>query len=130
VNAGRLLASSGLDVLRVRLLIHPIQPESVEVRPAPALLLRVWGRGIRAMTLRNRVYVDPGLLTGAEEPMALLLVHELVHVRQWHDLGVIGFLRRYLSDYLRGRLAGLGHRRAYLEIGLEREARRLAALFE
>jgi hypothetical protein len=60
----------------------------------------------------------------------VLLVHELVHVRQWADFGVFGFLRRYLADYLRGRFKGLGHREAYLAIGFEQEARRLAALFE
>jgi hypothetical protein len=116
--------------MRLRLLIHPIRPESVQIRPAPRWLRRVWGKGIRAMTIRHRVYVEPDLLTGQTRKDALLLVHELVHVRQWHDLGVFGFLWRYLSDYLRGRLKGLDHRKAYLEISLEREARRLAALFE
>ena len=130
MNAGRLLAASGLDSFRLRLLIHPVEPESVEVRPAPALLRRVWGKGIKAMTIRNRVYVEPGLLDTPSPRGGLLLVHELVHVRQWTDLGVLGFLRRYLTDYLSGRFKGLGHRKAYLAIGLEQEARRLAAMFE
>jgi hypothetical protein len=130
VNAGRLLASSGLDSFRLRLLIHPVRPESVEVRPAPALLRRVWGKGIKAMTIRKRVYIEPEFLKTLPERGGLLLVHELVHVRQWSDFGVFGFIRRYLSDYLRGRFKGLGHRKAYLAIGFEQEARRLAALFE
>lgn len=82
------------------------------------------------MTLRNRIYIDPGLLIDSLSTSGGLLVHELVHVRQWHDLGVLGFLRRYLGDYLRGRFKGIGHRQAYLDIGLEQEARRLAAIFE
>jgi hypothetical protein len=52
-----------------------------------------------------------------------LLAHELVHVRQWRELGVPRFLWRYLSDYFRGRLRGLNHRDAYLAIPLEVEAR-------
>jgi len=130
VNAARLLTASGLDAFRVRLLIHPVRPEFVEVLPAPALLRRLWGKGIHAMTLRNRIYIDPGLLIDSLSTSGGLLVHELVHVRQWHDLGVLGFLRRYLGDYLRGRFKGIGHRQAYLDIGLEQEARRLAAIFE
>jgi len=52
-----------------------------------------------------------------------LLAHELVHVRQWKQLGVPRFLWRYLSAYFRGRRAGLSHKAAYLAIPLEVEAR-------
>ena len=51
-----------------------------------------------------------------------LLRHELVHVRQWRELGYVGFLRRYLGAYLRWRLAGYGHWGAYRRIPLEVEA--------
>lgn len=51
-----------------------------------------------------------------------LLRHELVHVRQWQQLGTIGFLVRYLGAYLRGRLRGYGHWGAYRRIPLEVEA--------
>jgi hypothetical protein len=51
-----------------------------------------------------------------------LLRHELVHVRQWRDLGVIGFLHRYLGAYVRWRLRGYGHWGAYRRIPLEVEA--------
>lgn len=51
-----------------------------------------------------------------------LLRHELVHVRQWRALGVVGFLRRYLAAYLRWRLRGHGHWDAYRRIPLEIEA--------
>jgi hypothetical protein len=53
---------------------------------------------------------------------ARLMRHEQEHVRQWRDLGVIGFLRRYLGAYLRWRLRGYGHHAAYLRIPLEVEA--------
>ena len=51
-----------------------------------------------------------------------LLRHEAVHVRQWRELGFIGFLRRYLGAYLTWRLRGYGHWAAYRRIPLEVEA--------
>lgn len=51
-----------------------------------------------------------------------LLRHELVHVRQWRELGPARFLVQYLGAYLTGRRNGLGHRDAYLAIPLEVEA--------
>ena len=53
---------------------------------------------------------------------ARLLRHELVHVRQWRALGVLGFLRRYLASYLRWRFRGHPHWSAYRRIPLEIEA--------
>ena len=51
-----------------------------------------------------------------------LLRHELVHVRQWRDLGVAEFLVRYVGAYLTWRLRGYGHWAAYRRIPLEVEA--------
>ena len=53
---------------------------------------------------------------------ARLLRHELVHVRQWRELGVVRFLVRYVGSYLRWRLRGYGHWAAYRRIPLEVEA--------
>lgn len=55
-----------------------------------------------------------------------LFHHELVHVRQWREQGVVGFLTAYLGAYFRGRFAGLGHWEAYRAIPAETEARELA----
>lgn len=55
-----------------------------------------------------------------------LLRHELVHVRQWRDLGILGFLLRYVGWYLRWRIRGYGHDGAYRRIPLEVEAEWLA----
>jgi hypothetical protein len=52
-----------------------------------------------------------------------LIAHELVHVRQWRELGATRFLVRYLGAYSRGRWRRLGHRAAYEAIPLEVEAR-------
>jgi len=58
-----------------------------------------------------------------------LLRHEEEHVRQWHALGPIGFLRRYLGAYVSGRVHGFGHRAAYRMIPLEIEAEDVARRF-
>ena len=52
-----------------------------------------------------------------------LMAHELVHVRQFAEQGMVPFLTSYLRDYLRGRRSGSNHRRAYLDIDAEQEAR-------
>jgi hypothetical protein len=52
-----------------------------------------------------------------------LLAHELVHVRQWAELGVTRFLWRYLRGYASNRRRLRRHYDAYLAIPLEVEAR-------
>lgn len=75
------------------------------------------------MTLRHVIFVSPEVLAriGAGDA-AVLLRHEAVHVEQWRTFGIVGFLRRYLSDYLRGRAVGLPHHAAYRAIRFEQEA--------
>src|SRR4051794_6822985 len=51
-----------------------------------------------------------------------LLRHELEHVRQWKEFGVVGFLVRYLTPYVRWRLRGYPHWGAYRRIPFEVEA--------
>jgi hypothetical protein len=77
--------------------------------------------GTAAMTLGPLILLRRGH-AGDEA----LLAHELVHVRQWRELGVVRFLWRYLSAYSRGRFGGLTHQEAYEAIPLEVEARHLA----
>jgi Domain of unknown function (DUF4157) len=125
-----MLRAGGIDFLRVRVLIDPVDPESVRVRSAPGVMRRLWGRDISAMTLGKTIFLDPALMTAVQHRPGLLLVHELVHVRQWGELGVLRFLWRYLSAYVGGRWKGLGHRAAYLAIPLEVEARVAARLLE
>lgn len=77
--------------------------------------------GVAAMTLGRLI-----LLRRDHHDDQALLAHELVHVRQWRELGAVRFLWRYLGAYARARFAGLGHQRAYEAIPLEVEARELA----
>lgn len=51
-----------------------------------------------------------------------LMAHELVHVRQFIDMGPVRFALKYLGSYLRFRLNGYGHMAAYRRIPLEVEA--------
>ena len=61
---------------------------------------------------------------------ARLLRHEEEHVRQWRELGYVGFLRRYLGAYFRWRRQGFGHLAAYRLIPLEVEVEAAAERFE
>ena len=74
-------------------------------------------RGAAAITLGPLVSVREGA-AGDE----LLARHEAVHVRQWRQLGVIGFLMRYLGAYAGLRMRGFPHVAAYRRIPLEIEA--------
>lgn len=80
-------------------------------------------RGADAMTLGRLILVRRG-----HEDNDHLLAHEMVHVRQYRERGVPGFLARYLGRYLLLRLDGWGHAAAYRrlpeEIEAEWEARR------
>ena len=77
--------------------------------------------GVAAMTFGRLI-----LLRRDHHDDRALVAHELVHVRQWRELGAARFLWRYLGGYARGRAAGLGHQGAYEAIPLEVEARTLA----
>jgi len=57
-----------------------------------------------------------------------LIAHELVHVRQFADLGPLRFLGKYVGSYMRFRLNGYGHMAAYRRIPLEVEASWLSRL--
>jgi len=70
--------------------------------------------GAAATTLGRTVFVRRGVT-----PSERLRRHEYEHVLQFHELGRIRFLRRYLGEYLRWRLRRHGHHGAYLRISFE-----------
>jgi hypothetical protein len=92
----------------------------------------------RALAMRVRVVRVPLLAPGTagmtlgrfvllvrDEPAdgtSALLAHELVHVRQWHELGVLRFLWQYLGAYASNLVRLRSHDRAYRAIPLEVEA--------
>ncbi len=73
--------------------------------------------GAAATTLGRFVFIRERSI-GSER----LIRHELAHVRQWRVHGVVGFLRRYLRDYVRWRLRRYSHWAAYRRISMEIEA--------
>jgi hypothetical protein len=89
-------------------------------------MVKSWRGEVGAMTLPWGIFVRGDLLAGDRSALAQLIKHELVHVRQWEEVGPIRFPIRYVSEYLRLRGAGLGHQQAYEEISFEHEARQLA----
>lgn len=121
-----ILKAAGLDVGAVCRACGLDRPDLVPVRPAPRWMTRWWQGPVAAMTLPWGIYVSPEVLGGDRRVLARLLVHELVHVRQWRALGIMAFTSHYLQEYLRGRRRGLRHFDAYLAVDLEREAREIA----
>ena len=73
--------------------------------------------GASATTLGSLILVRASAVDNDQ-----LMRHELVHVRQWRSLGLIGFLRRYLGAYFHWRFRGYPHWGAYRRIPLEIEA--------
>ncbi|MCU1499888.1 MAG: hypothetical protein JWM47_3841 [Acidimicrobiales bacterium] len=101
-----------------------IRPGRIEQHPG----YRLWvggpvPPGAAAWTLGSLVIVR-----ARNADITHLLTHELEHVRQWRELGAVGFLHRYLADYLHWRLRGYPHAAAYrripAEIAAEWRARR------
>jgi hypothetical protein len=92
-----------------------------DLRRARLVVVPVLTPGIAGMTLGRWILVRRG-----HEHDRDLIAHELVHVRQWRELGSVGFLVRYLGAYMRSRWRGLSHQAAYEAIPLEVEARALA----
>jgi len=73
-------------------------------------------RRVIAITLGRRIFIAEGHASDA------LLRHELVHVQQAGELGVIRFLWRYAAEYVRNRRRGMTHDDAYRAISFEAEA--------
>jgi hypothetical protein len=97
-------------------MIPPELGRRVRVHRIPAI-----PGGYAGMTLGHHI-----LLARDVEPdgTSTLLAHELVHVRQWSEQGLLGFSSRYLASF--GRNLGR-HRRwqpAYRDVDAEHEARR------
>ena len=92
-----------------------------DLQRARVVVVPVLTPGIAGMTLGRWILVRRG-----HEHDRALIAHELVHVRQWRELGSVRFLVRYLGAYAQSRWHGLGHQAAYEAIPLEAEARALA----
>lgn len=74
-------------------------------------------RDVLALTIGRRVWISP-----RARDLERLIRHELVHVRQMEELGVMPFLWKYVIHYARNRRRGMRHHDAYLAIPFELEA--------
>ncbi len=121
------LTRADLDLERLTVALPSVDPAMIPVHAASRLFRVFWLRGISAVAMPWGIYVHPDRLARSSSDVARLIVHELAHIDQWRRLGPIGWTRSYVGDYLRGRRSGKGHRGAYRAIGLEEEARDIAA---
>ena len=87
--------------------------------PIPRFVRPFLPRNLLAITLGRRIWIAREL---PPAQMNVLLRHEMVHVAQMERLGVVVFLARYLGEYARNRLRGMGHDAAYRAISFEAEA--------
>ena len=78
------------------------------------------------LTLSRFVVVDE-IIDPAES--SILLAHELVHVRQYHELGLPRFAWRYNVAFVRGLVRLRNWNKAYRAIPAEVEARQQAGLW-
>lgn len=76
--------------------------------------------GYAGMTLGRTILLAREV--GADGDSALL-AHELVHVRQWNELGIVGFSGRYLSSFARNLVRHRRWKAAYHDIDAELEAK-------
>lgn len=121
-----ILASAGLDPGGVGGACGLTEVDRVPIRLAPRWMQRMWVGPVWAMTLPWAIYVHPARVR--DPRLGRIVFHELVHVRQWQQLGAVRFLARYLFDYLRARLRGANHAAAYRGIRFEVEARTIAGV--
>lgn len=77
---------------------------------------------VLAITLGRRIYLSRELMEKGRERVESTLRHELEHVRQVQQHGLIRFLYIYLRDYVRLRRQGLDSSAAYAAIPFEIEA--------
>ncbi len=92
----------------------------VSVRLMPHWMQIALGSSVAAITLGTSIFVAQDRyesVVSGKNPT--LLLHELVHVDQWRREGSVGFVSRYVTEYVRNRMIGLDHRTAYCSIGFE-----------
>jgi Domain of unknown function (DUF4157) len=86
--------------------------------------LRPWmSRSVIAITLGRRIYLSSAAAARSLDYLDRLVRHELAHVRQVNRHGLIGFLIRYVAEFLRHLWRTRSLDAAYRDISFEVEAR-------
>jgi hypothetical protein len=126
LNAARILSRAALDTDHLSRELGPVRLEDVNIWPAAKGIRLLWRSGVRGITLWRLVVADPRMFDEDPDRLARFVIHELVHLRQFAELGYFRFMFRYLREYLQGRFRGQDHPTAYLAISAEEEAREFA----
>lgn len=92
---------------KLKNLFAGIQLDNVTVIPHAWLPAHIFNRSIEGMTFHNRIYIVPDCKP-ENNSVLLLLIHELVHVRQIRELGEPVFACRYGVQFLKNRGYGEG----------------------
>ena len=121
------LTQADLDLERLAVAFPTVDPSTVPVHAASRWFRLFWGKRISAVAMPWGIHVHPDRLERPAAEVGRLIVHELAHIDQWRRLGATGWARTYVGDYISGRRSGLGHHDAYRAVGLEKEARDVAA---
>ncbi len=80
-------------------------------------------RGVAAITLSRRIFLSPEMAEHSQEVLDRLLRHELTHVRQVHQHGLVLFLLRYATEFVMHLRSERSIYGAYRRISFEVEAR-------
>jgi hypothetical protein len=78
---------------------------------------------VAAITRENDIYFAPGRYDPHSRAGIALIGHETAHVGQYAEYGDLGFVLKYGSEYLAGRLRGMSEKEAYEDISFEWKAR-------
>jgi hypothetical protein len=101
---------------------HWLERMQVVTRPPGSWIPVVLGAG--ATTIGRRVFFRIGRYD-TETPRGLALIaHEAMHIRQYAEYGIVGFLARYLWGYVS---CGFRYRQHPMEAPLFDEQRRIRA---
>jgi hypothetical protein len=85
--------------------------------------LRPWlARDVVAITLGRRIYLSGRAAAGPARALERLMRHELAHVAQVNRLGIILFLWKYVTEFLRHLWRVRSVARAYRLVSFEIEA--------
>jgi hypothetical protein len=70
----------------------------------------------------NAIVLYPFVFYCDAKPSEEIITHEMVHLQQIKNDGVVKFYSKYLWEYFLGRKQGLTHDQAYRNISYEKEA--------
>ena len=109
----------GRSLNRAELIAYDVIPEQLARKVRVVSIPGLPGR-YAAITLGKMIFVARDI---AQDGTSELLAHELVHVGQWTNDGIIVFIRKYLSHFASGLRQHRSWHEAYRGILAEVEAR-------